>query len=59
MPEDEHTCKYMEDNTKVTIRLPASMVEEAKQYDINVSKAARKGIQTEIDRQKRITELGL
>lgn len=42
---------------RVSFVLPQELYDEAKKYDINLSKAARAGIENAIAREKKIEEL--
>jgi len=44
---------------RFTIAIPEEMLDEAKQLNINISRAARDGIKAAIEREKKIKELGL
>lgn len=42
---------------QVNLRIPQELLDEAKRLEINISKAARKGIEAAIEREKRMREL--
>lgn len=44
---------------RTSITLPVDLLEEAHQYNINISAASTNGIRAAIDREKKIQELGL
>lgn len=44
---------------QVNVRLPDELYAEAREYDINISQACRKGLQAAVERERKIRELGL
>lgn len=38
-------------------KMPKSLYDDAKKYNVNISAAARAGIMREVERQKRVSEL--
>ena len=48
--------KIYENLIKINITAPAEMIEEARRYEINLSKAAREGIMRAIEKEKSFKE---
>lgn len=49
----------MSNYKRTSLTIPIELIEEAHQYNINMSAASANGIRTAIEREKKIRELGL
>lgn len=49
----------MTESKLIHARISVDLIEQAREYDINISKACRDGIQKAIEREQKIRELGL
>ena len=49
--------KIYDNITKVSISAPAELIEEARRYEINISKAARDGLARAIENEKKMRNL--